>query len=390
MAMMKCPECGRDVSDRASKCPQCGYPIQEYLNERAKESNAGNRDDLNEIKNEPLQDGGGTADVPKPSEPEKKKTRIAIIAAIVCVAIVAVIGIVFGSGALFSSVKVDDITIGKWRLMDSSKYTDTYEGTITSDQKKPFVAVIGRYDDEDATPNFVYMEDGKGIFDAYLDTDEDPSTKYRPLGYLGGTTVNESNVRVSYSDGDYSDWEYSESSNCIVTIDIDMKNGKSGLLIFDVENETNNETDTNLMVNVIDGKGTYSYYASLPYKARGVDVSMVPKFFCASKKITEKDYTVEKAYTAEKEEGDYSNSYSGEETLTFDGYDDGFVLYTKELKEGGQKENRNEVQQARSFLHNGECTISTYDAVDVDENILMPKYEFHYVGYVGWTSLEGE
>ncbi len=27
MAMIKCPECGRDVSDRAEKCIHCGYPL---------------------------------------------------------------------------------------------------------------------------------------------------------------------------------------------------------------------------------------------------------------------------------------------------------------------------------------------------------------------------
>ena len=27
MALMKCPECAREVSDKASVCPQCGYPI---------------------------------------------------------------------------------------------------------------------------------------------------------------------------------------------------------------------------------------------------------------------------------------------------------------------------------------------------------------------------
>lgn len=27
MAMIKCPECGREVSSRANACPYCGYPI---------------------------------------------------------------------------------------------------------------------------------------------------------------------------------------------------------------------------------------------------------------------------------------------------------------------------------------------------------------------------
>lgn len=28
MAMIKCPECGKEISDRASNCPGCGYPIE--------------------------------------------------------------------------------------------------------------------------------------------------------------------------------------------------------------------------------------------------------------------------------------------------------------------------------------------------------------------------
>ena len=29
MALIKCPECGIDVSDKADKCPKCGYPLIE-------------------------------------------------------------------------------------------------------------------------------------------------------------------------------------------------------------------------------------------------------------------------------------------------------------------------------------------------------------------------
>jgi len=28
MGLIKCPECGRQVSDQAAACPQCGYPIR--------------------------------------------------------------------------------------------------------------------------------------------------------------------------------------------------------------------------------------------------------------------------------------------------------------------------------------------------------------------------
>ena len=31
MAMIKCPECGRDVSDKAAACPGCGCPLSELI-----------------------------------------------------------------------------------------------------------------------------------------------------------------------------------------------------------------------------------------------------------------------------------------------------------------------------------------------------------------------
>ena len=33
MALIKCPECGRDVSDSAITCPNCGYPLKQNQEE---------------------------------------------------------------------------------------------------------------------------------------------------------------------------------------------------------------------------------------------------------------------------------------------------------------------------------------------------------------------
>ena len=27
MALIKCPECGKEISDKAENCPDCGYPL---------------------------------------------------------------------------------------------------------------------------------------------------------------------------------------------------------------------------------------------------------------------------------------------------------------------------------------------------------------------------
>ncbi|MBO6092564.1 MAG: zinc ribbon domain-containing protein, partial [Oscillospiraceae bacterium] len=31
MALIKCPECGTEVSDKAIACPKCAYPIQQGI-----------------------------------------------------------------------------------------------------------------------------------------------------------------------------------------------------------------------------------------------------------------------------------------------------------------------------------------------------------------------
>lgn len=35
--IMKCPECGRDVSSQANSCPGCGFPIKNYLKDFQKQ-----------------------------------------------------------------------------------------------------------------------------------------------------------------------------------------------------------------------------------------------------------------------------------------------------------------------------------------------------------------
>ena len=55
MALIKCPECGKEISDKASTCPSCGCPIA--TNEPAVEkSDAGNSNsrssDFNQVSGE--------------------------------------------------------------------------------------------------------------------------------------------------------------------------------------------------------------------------------------------------------------------------------------------------------------------------------------------------
>lgn len=46
MALIKCPECGKEVSDKAKSCIHCGYPLGECKNEAIEETRKG--DDISE------------------------------------------------------------------------------------------------------------------------------------------------------------------------------------------------------------------------------------------------------------------------------------------------------------------------------------------------------
>ena len=38
MALIKCPECGKEFSDKAQACPNCGCPTSEAKNQELKRS----------------------------------------------------------------------------------------------------------------------------------------------------------------------------------------------------------------------------------------------------------------------------------------------------------------------------------------------------------------
>lgn len=391
MALIKCPECGQMISDKAEKCPKCGYQMQDSLDtaeEAVMQGGAAESEEAKEI----------------PAAEEKQKTRFSLKTVLTSVAgakkskkktaiiiagiVLVMFAVLYAVGSANSTLKVNEISINKWRLTDSRWYSDYYEGSVTSDQKKPFVAVIAQYDDEDSRPELVYVENGEGIFSTSESTSSDPSVKYRAIGYLSGTRVDSKGMTIKYKDRDYTDYSSLEESDCYVDIEMDMRNNKTGLLLFDVVNKTNGDKDSNLVAVVVKGKTQYSYYAELPYKSRGIEIAIEPKLFCESSTVKQDDYTVEKNYSAEKEEGKYSTYYSGEMEIAFSDKQDGFALYTRELLEGGNKKNRNDVKNMCNFVHNGESKFTTYDSADSDETILMPKYDFNIVGYITWNSLE--
>ena len=394
MALIKCPGCGRDISDRALSCPQCGYQMQDHLTENAQERNVEMHAE-DSVKDETMdavfkQDKCETdAQMQSTSKLKKRKHIIAAIAGII---LVAIIGAAWGFGLLESNLTVDDISIGDWRVekaytLRGVNVANLYVGTVKSEQKEPFVAVIEETRESTAYTGFVYMNEGEGETTTFASSSVHQASSWKSVGYLDGVVVKEPDIHIEFTDEHYSDSSTLGESGCTVEISFEMTNKKTGLLLFDVINEDAHDDDgINKAVAVINGKATYAFYGEVPYKSRSNKFKVVPKMFCESEEVTEKDYTIEKPYFAEKD----GDSYTGQEELSFKEYGDGILIYTRKLLEGGNSENRNVAEQAYVFVKNEKCTIETYDFIDDEDEALEPQYEFNYVGYIAWTPLKEE
>ena len=106
MALVKCPECGNEVSDRAVSCPKCGYPLEKKSSQSCEHNSAteNNGDavyaktDVNNI------------------QPEKINKKIIIpVIAIVAITIVFILSVM-----LKNKSSVNSIDIINWRMTNSS------------------------------------------------------------------------------------------------------------------------------------------------------------------------------------------------------------------------------------------------------------------------------
>ena len=75
MSMIKCTECGKEISDKATACPHCGCPMTEIL--------SATKENKKEEKVKPIK-------IKEPITPEQKKKRIFIMSVTAFVLIAAV------------------------------------------------------------------------------------------------------------------------------------------------------------------------------------------------------------------------------------------------------------------------------------------------------------
>lgn len=96
MALVRCPECGKTVSEHATACPNCGYPIARNDSTPIGAHSSGMEVDIKEVESTARHVSAGEANGTYRPEPEKdspnKRPALIIGVAIVCIA--ALIGAV--------------------------------------------------------------------------------------------------------------------------------------------------------------------------------------------------------------------------------------------------------------------------------------------------------
>jgi|GEM_PF-4087762 len=109
MALIKCPECGKEVSDKAAKCPNCGMKIAEQGENKEKKAEKGEKNVLNE------------------AQSFAKKNPLAILVGVVVVVLVIVAIATKGFGGFGGGYQ--------YEIMRSEDDTTMYVGMNYKDKK---------------------------------------------------------------------------------------------------------------------------------------------------------------------------------------------------------------------------------------------------------------
>lgn len=368
MGLIQCPGCKGDVSDKAIACPKCGYSIKDYVQKE-------NCITDNNIK-EPH-------DFQKHVRIPKKIIAAIVGAVIVCIALVIVF--VNSKG---NDLNVKDITINQWKLVKSDA-GETYEGELKSENKSPFIAVVGKYEEEDSLPALVYMENGSGTISVYESESEDPSLKYHPIGYMKGKTLKGTDIsEFNYELSDYIDLDLVETTYCNLEMEIILNKKYTGLLMADIKNEDTNEDRINISIPIIDGKRYQHFVEEVEYKTRGANIKIIPKMFCESGKLMESEYETVRELSLDKDETENAISFHGDLGIRFKNISDGIVLYSETLLSGGDGTDIDKPQYARALSKDNICDIGIYNSSKKEKFIAEPAFDIEIKGYVPITFIK--
>lgn len=132
MALIKCPECGREVSDRAKSCPNCGFPLTEVIEnmgqtgkevrEREMQGDSFDNKQGAEVQHS-IQNQQDTVPQKSPEKENKKVSKIPIVILLIIVFSLLIADVVI----YFNVFKPSNIYKEAKSLINSGEYDEAYE-----------------------------------------------------------------------------------------------------------------------------------------------------------------------------------------------------------------------------------------------------------------------
>lgn len=115
MALIKCPECGKEISDKANSCPSCGFPIQQKI--KNEKNVSGKEHKL--IKKQRVGWKGGLK--------KHKINRIHLICVLIAMVVLTIITVFIIKNAAYNNAV---------KAFESKKYLEAYNYFKNSDYRK--------------------------------------------------------------------------------------------------------------------------------------------------------------------------------------------------------------------------------------------------------------
>ena len=111
MAIIKCPECGKEISDKSEHCISCGYPIKKYLQERDTTAVKEDATVSNTIENASGSSSDDLKEIQRKAVSKYSKGFTTGIIGTIAFALVTIWGIYLASDIEFASIGINIIWI---------------------------------------------------------------------------------------------------------------------------------------------------------------------------------------------------------------------------------------------------------------------------------------
>ncbi len=441
MALIVCPECNKQISDRSKVCIHCGFPLDSLVNNPAQKVEDDEAD--NNYSNQFYAGQVGKLNVPTPATqqseipsfnsptsavstnvPEaytetafvqnesainKKKKILPII--IISAIIVLLIGVAIGA-VIFLMPKpmtVEKVEIGEW----TKNYDKEYGMSVTSEQKQPFVALIEMSSGDDTYEKYVYMENGEGeiteLRSKTSENDELPDETARAIGFYEGKAVGDGylkSIHTEYKSGYYMDemgWTTLKRSSSysdlykMAIFTVETHDTQTGLLIYDVSTNLNKSIDKNRIMPIIKGKGLGDilYFLEDDDWDKNFDVKFIPRFFIAADDIDSDQYEILTNLNLDSEETTVNDNsiktkkWYGTEKLSLKNNTSGLLLY-KVTRTSGDPVVRswmfeNDYQEWYGAEQAKNKVVNIYVGQNFSLLTEKPEFEINIVGYLNYN-----